>query len=827
MMNTSMEQVTKRIDADSLNVVHLLFQDVCKLPIVTSQCQEMWLGIQIKAQDWTAYLCDEIGLDPAGPSASIILVRTAYKVLLERQSRLEARCLEVGEIFSPKVKAWAAELLSARQNVFELHRSRLRRFIRGLASIADESARDELTDCACSIAELLCLLPSSVLSHIVEFEQRFERLPSADEMAEWLETSSVVPKQLLQAVRRQAKVARDTLVIGYLRYALRVARNRIGQGLDYLDLAQEGFIGLMKAADRFDYRQRVRFATYATSWIWQNIGRAIADQGRTIRLPAHLEDQIHKLEEAHKKCADSVKGYPTLVDLLSEMNLLPESDLEAIRRSRSKGVSSPEPIPRRCEKAVRKVERLMRYAQRTIPLDLTLPDGVIRNAPVLVRDCLPGDVALFDLIPDWDGPTPETVTDMAIARGQIEQALGDLTSRERDVITLRFGLLDGQDRTLEEIGQKFGLTRERIRQIEEKATEKLKLALYLLSAEAAASETPLIYMPFEVLVYLYSKFDCWRCLEIENGSRECHWLDRLIDQLPGGHWHRRHFGDTVTRQDQLVNALRVLLTPAHCSEITEQLNDALEEEELDEKYVYGLLTKYEETFLLLGQGVFSLVEWERNRVAQAKPVLPFCPSALPDPPDQRDMFFESVLIARDVLRHRPTANHFLRRMFKWSGTSEVQPKWLQQNVLSAYYLVDLIPYTFCFDGSNPRLECTLPEMGLHELRRYCLQRLTERLMAMPEFWWTFQRYQPVRPSVLGEQFTEVHPLGLDDATNRLSILTSLGASQRLTYGQYRLTLLGEELADQWKQRPIFAHGAEIAQELQPEDDLEPIDLAIW
>jgi hypothetical protein len=98
---------------------------------------------------------------------------------------------------------------------------------------------------------------------------------------------------------------------------------------------------------------------------------------------------------------------------------------------------------------------------------------------------------------------------------------------------------------------------------------------------------------------------------------------------------------------------------------------------------------------------------------------------------------------------------------------------------------------------------------------------------MPEFWWLFQRYQAARPSALGVQFAEVHPFGLDDAVNRLSILTSFGATQRLTYGQYRLTRLGEELTDQWKQRPTFAHGVEATQEAQPEDDLEPIDLAIW
>ena len=151
-----------------------------------------------------------------------------------------------------------------------------------------------------------------------------------------------------------------------------------------------------------------------------------------------------------------------------------------------------------------------------------------------------------------------------------------------------------------------------------------------------------------------------------------------------------------------------------------------------------------------------------------------------------------------------------------------------QSMLASYYLVGLIPYVFYFDNSDQRLECTLAEMDIHALRRYCLQTFTERLIAMPEFWWTFQRYQPIRPSALGEQFADVHPLGFDDAMNRLIILNSLGASQKLSNGRYCLTSLGEELADQWKRFPTLSPSVDKVQEqaISHENDLDLIDLTV-
>jgi RNA polymerase sigma factor (sigma-70 family) len=817
------------------DIIHCLVKDISALPIITSQRQELWLGIQIKAANWEGHLREHSGLGPGRKlQTSVQWLLAAYMALFGYLLELEACCEKV-EIQMPKVETWAAELLRVRQNVFELRRSRLRRFVRTLAQIAKEPVKQHIVDLSYNIAELLCFLPDDALNYLIDFAQTSERLPSAGDMEEWAKMSSEFehPSQMVQ---RRAKIARDALVTGFARYALRFARNHVDQGLDYPDLAQEGFIGLIKAAERFDYRAQVRFGTYATSWIWQSIGRAIADQCRTIRLPVHLQEKIRKVEKAYERLTENEGGHPAIIDLLLYTDLLPSDDLRAIERFRKGEANLPRQIAKRYQRAVETIQGLIEYAQPTIPLDLTVPDEISSNTQVFTHSYPPEEITLVSLIPDPDSLAPSIVVDQAIAKEVVEQVLDEvLKPRQREIIALRFGLEDGTDRTLEEIGEQFGVTRERIRQIEAKALEKLRHPAHKYALKRAVSkarsqiEAQMVRLHPEILNYLNNEFDYWKRLQIGNKGKNWKWLDRLLERLPGGDRHRARLRDGITRRDQLVGALRALSAPAHYSDIAEQLNEALEAEDLDEGYVYTLLMKHEESFILLGQAVFSLVEWERGRANEPRPVLPFCPSPLPDPPSQDGAFFESVLAASDVLKGRPSVSQFLQDMLKWAEAPVMLQKWYLQSILSAYYLVGLIPYVFHFGGDNPRLECTLPQLDIHGLRQYCLKKLTERLIAMPEFWWAFQRYQPIRPSALGERFIDIHPLDLDDTSNRLNILTSLGASQKLPYGRYRLTPLGEQLADYWKRRPTLSNGAEEAQDqsISFEDDLELIDLAIW
>lgn len=371
------------------------------------------------------------------------------------------------------------------------------------------------------------------------------------------------------------------------------------------------------------------------------------------------------------------------------------------------------------------------------------------------------------------------------------------------MLTLRYGLADGEERTLEEVGKVFGVTRERIRQIEAKALRTLenRVTLGLLpDLHDLLSESE--FLPFQ---NLDEKIDL-TAQEIFDDSDVSNWsrLTDLLAQLPRSDWIKgRAVTHGVQRQEQLLSALEQLSMPAHVSDIAEQVNSAIEGKDLDDNHVYTLMFRDEETFILLGQGIFSLVAWERARASESQPILACCPMPLPDPPDYEDAFFESVLVGQQALSKGLTAVQFTNHMLQWAKVEDTPQKWFVQTILSAYYLVDLIPYVFTFSGENPVLQCTLPTISIQELRFHCLGALTERLVAMPEFWWLLQQHQPARPTDLGEMFADIHPNGLDDTFQRLRLLASLGATQKLKYGEYKLTPLGEECANRWRREVVI------------------------
>jgi RNA polymerase primary sigma factor len=419
--------------------------------------REFWLATQMEAARRIESLERQHPFVRKGDS----LPRSIYRALFDELQTAWKRVVEDAErlgfaLPDPALILEEAQLLTQTWDCDKPSylRAYLDNGLWGQDPLWDGVARNAFTVFVC-----FYILPVELADHLREYLKGRAGLPSARTFSRHLPPDEVL-MAALKDVRQRADDAHYAIIRANLRLVVSVAKRYIGRGSSFQDLIQEGNIGLLRAVAKFDPTRGYKFSTYATWWIRQSISRSIADQARTIRIPVHVFESINRLLRAQRRLIQQLGREPNSDELAMEAGFLEPVDEQVILRARSEGTPIPVDVRRRWMRAAAKVNRIMRAAEE--PMSLESPVGSEESSQ------------LGDFIEDQEALEPMDAAAREMLREQVKNALAVLSEREREVLELRFGLLDGKDHTLEEVGQYFQVTRERVRQIEAKALRKLR-----------------------------------------------------------------------------------------------------------------------------------------------------------------------------------------------------------------------------------------------------------------------------------------------------------------------------------------------------------------
>jgi RNA polymerase primary sigma factor len=303
------------------------------------------------------------------------------------------------------------------------------------------------------------ILPPEIAVQLLRYIQQHGKVPSLRVFKKNLPSDEILSDEL-DGVARRAEESNQALIRANLRLVVSIAKRYLGRGISFLDLIQEGNLGLLRAVTKFDPTRGFKFSTYATWWIRQSISRYIAEQARTIRIPVHLFESITRLLRVQRSLVQRYGREPNIEELALEAGMLPEEDVKAIQLSRKENTTLDREVQRRWMWAASKVQRILQSAEEPVSLERPVGDE--------------DSSQLGDFIEDDEALEPMDAAAREMLREQVQNALAALSERERQVLELRFGLIDGKDHTLEEVSRYFNVTRERIRQIEAKALRKLR-----------------------------------------------------------------------------------------------------------------------------------------------------------------------------------------------------------------------------------------------------------------------------------------------------------------------------------------------------------------
>lgn len=457
--------------------VRLYLEEIGSIDLLTSD-QEFWLASCMEAARRVDLLCKqhpiarkttlESDVDQSSPEDchKVVLkvpkaARGVYRALFEDLTTAWSRVVEDTNRLGyerPVLNLILSEAQMLRKTWQSDTPSYLRSYLDnglwGKDSLWDGVARN-----AFSVFLYLYMLPPVVATKLSRYIKSRLGLPSESTFLRYLPDNAELQAELKNIYRR-AEAAEQALIRANLRLVVSVAKRYTGRGSSLLDMIQEGNLGLLRAVTKFDPAMGYKFSTYATWWIRQAISRSIAEQARTIRIPVHVIESITRLLRAQRKLVQELNREPTSEELALEAGLLEPEDEHAIILSRANGEPLPADVRMRWERATAKVDSILRAVEEPMSLE----------SPVGDED----SVELGDFIPDEGAEEPMDAAALEILRESIQNALGVLSERERGVLEMRFGLVDGRAHTLEEVGQYYKVTRERIRQIEAKALRKLR-----------------------------------------------------------------------------------------------------------------------------------------------------------------------------------------------------------------------------------------------------------------------------------------------------------------------------------------------------------------